>query len=458
MRWLRGLVFIGFVGLLVPVAIYTTQQYVVSDHLVALFLRVHLWLPPTLAFEHFVVFLLVLSLLALIAVLAGCGALLGFVQTRHSLLSQKVLRHAAVAQQETDRLKEQQGGQCEQLRLMAQTLAKRMDKRVLIQAILEAASRMTSGAPANSVVSLWALHFETDTLRFEQGLYCDESLFVKTEFQLTEQPFAQVLTTQKTSVIPKWDEKFGLLKTDRASRLGSTTGVMIVPMVIEGSVLGVLVIFCHPNVLKSYEEGQSFFDAVWGQLTLALAIAVQGEVAILDRLTGVHNREYFMKRLIQEIERANRYRLPLSLLMIDIDNFKLVNDMLGHQQGDAVLKIIAKLIKREARAIDLIGRYGGEEFVIMLPETGYGGQGSMSSGAYLVAERIRNAIDEEFHGFQKPLNLTISIGVSVRRYPEDREVDFQELIRQADEQLYQAKATGKNKVCMLIRETPQVTS
>jgi hypothetical protein len=82
-------------------------------------------------------------------------------------------------------------------------------------------------------------------------------------------------------------------------------------------------------VALKYEEKKPFYELVWSQLTLALAIAVQGEVAILDRLTGVHNREYFMKRLVQEVERSNRYQLPISVVMLDIDKFKLVNAPAG---------------------------------------------------------------------------------------------------------------------------------
>ena len=284
-------------------------------------------------------------------------------------------------------------------------------------------------------------------------------MFTQTKFQPTDQPFSRLISTQQSWIAEAGIEGLAFIRREKLQQLSGATGAMIVPLIIENAVLGYLMLFCHPEVLKSYEAQRAFYGALWSELSLALAIAVQGEMAILDRLTGVHNREYFMKRLVQEIERANRYQLPLSLMMIDIDNFKLVNDMLGHPQGDAVLKIVSKLLKKAVRAIDLVGRYGGEEFIVMLPETGFGEEAAgHAGGAAQVAERIRQAVDGEFQGLQKPLNLTISVGVVYRRFPEDREHDHRELIRLADEQLYKAKTTGKNKVCIYLPDSsPRVS-
>ncbi|MBI3997244.1 MAG: GGDEF domain-containing protein [Candidatus Omnitrophica bacterium] len=458
MSFLRGLLWFLLAMLLIVVATYVTGNYEVTDRFTGVFLTVQQWLPVTLNFEQFLVILTVVSLLLVGLFVSGCVAALVFMGGRLSLAHQKVFAQAGASKKEVGHIKEQHQRQYEQLLSFGQTLTKRLDKRMLIQGIVEAASRVVSVSQANAVVSCWLLNFETDTFRFEMGRYCDETFFTKKECLPTEQPFARVLTAQKSLIFSVRDESITLLKPDQMAKLGAATGLLVVPLIVESSVLGMLIMFCHPDVLKGYEEQLPFYNAIWAELSLALAIAIQGEVAILDRLTGVHNREYFMKRFMQELERANRFQQPLSLLMIDIDDFKAVNDTLGHPQGDAVLKIIAKLIRQEVRAIDLVGRYGGEEFIAMLPETGYGEESASAVGSMALAERIRKAVDEEFKGMQKPLNLTVSVGLAVRRFPEDRQVDHRELLRLADEQLYRAKTSGKNKVCAVVPEKPEAVS
>ena len=458
MSFLRGLLWFLFFIVLLAVAMYATGNFAISDYLTEFFLRFQPYLPLELNFDQFLVVVTVVSLIIVAIILAGSTGILVFMAARLSVAQQKQVGQSAAVQREISHIKEQHQHHYGDLITLSRTLTKRLDKRVLVQAIVEAASRSASVTQANSAVSLWLLQFETDTLRFEIGRYCDETLFTQTEFQPTDPSFTRVMTTQKPWLLTKWEEALSCVRREKAAALGSATSAMLVPLSIEESILGVLMLFCHPDVLKSYEEQRAFYDAVWGELSLALAIAVQGELAILDRLTGTHNREYFMKRLVQEIDRANRFQFPLSLLMVDIDNFKAVNDTLGHPQGDVVLKIIAKLIRKEVRAIDLVGRYGGEEFIILLPETGAGEEMGGAFGAMTVAERLRKCVEDEFRGLQKPLNLTISVGVVVRRFPQDRTMDQRELIRLADEQLYRAKTTGKNKVCVFRPETPQEVS
>jgi len=159
--------------------------------------------------------------------------------------------------------------------------------------------------------------------------------------------------------------------------------------------------------------------------------------SIRDGLTDLYNHTHFRNMLAQEIARARRYRHPLSLFMIDIDDFKLYNDTFGHLAGDWALQDLATILRESCRQTDLLARYGGEEFAIILPET-------PASGAMVVAERLRRAVETESQErirFRRP--LTVSIGVAV--YPWDGDSP-QALLSQADERLYKAKAAGKNRV------------
>lgn len=448
MRFLRSLILIAIVGALLVGAAYMTIQYEIVDRLVGTFLEWQSYLPLSVDFDQFLATIVVASLFCIAFVVLGGSIFLAGLGARIVIARQKYLTQTSTMKRSTAKLNTDYERSYERIITLEQTLTKRLDKRVLVQAITQAASRLTTVPQANSAVSLWLLNFETDTMNYEMGFYCDDSMFISKEFQLNDYPFSKVIKSRETFSIVSWEQDIKIIKPDRVSEFGSANSLIVVPLVVEESVLGVLVILCHPDILKDYEKKKLFYDMFWGELALGLAIAVQGELAIIDRLTGMHNRGYFIKRLVEEVERANRYRLPLTVIMIDIDDFKLVNDTLGHPQGDAVLKIVSKIIKKEVRAIDLVGRYGGEEFIILLPETGFGEEATSTSSAEAAAERIRKAIDEEFCALQKPLDLTVSVGVVVRRFPQEKTFDHRDLIRIADEQLYAAKTSGKNKVCV----------
>ncbi len=161
-------------------------------------------------------------------------------------------------------------------------------------------------------------------------------------------------------------------------------------------------------------------------------------LAITDGLTGLYNHRYFRQRLDDEFERARRYSLPLSCLIIDIDSFKKVNDTFGHLQGDKVLHGIAASTLPLVRKSDIVARYGGEEFVVIMPQTAM-------DGAYVEAERIRKTISEtQYDGMPANHPVTVSIGVSV--YDPGAMMDCEALIRVADSALYRAKREGKNRV------------
>ena len=180
-----------------------------------------------------------------------------------------------------------------------------------------------------------------------------------------------------------------------------------------------------------------------GQDVLAIEYALLYErarqMAITDRLTGLYNFGYFLERLKEERLRAERYHRLLSLVILDLDFFKIYNDSNGHPAGNEVLKKIATILKQEAREVDIVARYGGEEMVLILPET------SRKRAAEL-AERIRQRVAETLfdHMQSNPLGkITISAGVAT--FPVDADNE-EELIKKADSSLYQAKSQGRNRV------------
>ena len=161
-------------------------------------------------------------------------------------------------------------------------------------------------------------------------------------------------------------------------------------------------------------------------------------LATTDPLTGTFNRRHFMDLMVREQRRADRYGTAYSVLMIDIDHFKHINDTYGHQVGDQAIQAMAEACKRLMRPTDIVARYGGEEFIISLTHT-------EANGAIKVAERLRQAVAEialqTEHG---TLQFTISIGVSAYAKPSRLE----QIIGAADEALYAAKRGGRNRVCL----------
>lgn len=166
------------------------------------------------------------------------------------------------------------------------------------------------------------------------------------------------------------------------------------------------------------------------------------ELSSVDPLTQLYNRRYFMRALTVEFERSERHDTPLSFVMMDLDHFKRVNDAHGHQAGDDVLRALGALIRGQIRATDIPGRYGGEEFCVLLPHTDL-------DGAKEYARRLRETVETTpFLVAGQELRLTASIGVS---YCPGAGIDGgEDLIRFADEALYQAKAAGRNRV--VVRE------
>ena len=164
------------------------------------------------------------------------------------------------------------------------------------------------------------------------------------------------------------------------------------------------------------------------------------EMAVVDALTGLHNRRYFDMHLSSLLDQAAQESKPLSLLVLDIDFFKKINDTYGHDAGDEILRALAGRMRRAVRSVDLVCRLGGEEFVIVMPETALDVAGK-------VAERVRRAVEAEPFNVkegQMAVPVTVSIGIADRG--SDANPDF--IYKSADKALYESKATGRNKVTL----------
>ena len=161
------------------------------------------------------------------------------------------------------------------------------------------------------------------------------------------------------------------------------------------------------------------------------------DLAIFDPLTQIYNRRYFDFKLKEYMELSTRIKSPLSCIISDIDHFKRVNDTFGHKAGDAVLQVFAEILKQNIRRTDVCARFGGEEFVIILPDT------AVVQGAVL-AEKLRVIVEEtNFPAESRNLRVTSSFGVSQFR-PDSL---LEELVKSADSALYKAKRSGRNRVC-----------
>lgn len=220
------------------------------------------------------------------------------------------------------------------------------------------------------------------------------------------------------------------------------TAALIIPLFVRNRAMGSMQLFCRANDGFNAQDAQLLWImSLVAENLLTREHANEGllRFAFTDYLTGLRTRGYFEQQLELEFKRAERKQQKFSLLMIDIDHFKQLNDTFGHHVGDQVLREIAAILMRDLREVDTVARYGGEEFVMILPET-------TEAGAVYVAQRLRRAVEQAQFLSDSPhavQHLTISIGIAVF----DRDAHFKrDLIEFADAALYAAKHAGRNRV------------
>lgn len=250
-------------------------------------------------------------------------------------------------------------------------------------------------------------------------------------FSTSREPWSQILVTGSTMIEKEFTGSECRYLAESASR-------MCIPLVSFGQTLGVLVLdSSKPNAFRAAElrSLESVADICATSIQNAHYVERVKQLAYLDGLTGIFNRRFFELRIMEEIERARRYGNGMAVIMADIDHFKLLNDEFGHLLGDEVLRQVSSLFHQQLRKIDVVCRYGGEEFGILLTQTSV--QHAMS-----VADKLRKIVESwQFPGV--PRTVTISAGVAA--YPEHG-TTRDELVRAADTGLYGAKQDGRNKV------------
>jgi diguanylate cyclase (GGDEF)-like protein len=314
--------------------------------------------------------------------------------------------------------------------------ARRLSASLQLEELVEAVARETCKAiPEAEAVAL--VHRRAGG---EQGFVLDG--FDRTSDRFFRQPMAE------GEGLAGWVMQRGMAR--RIDDL-STTDVAIddaggirswlgVPLFMYGGCEGVIAVqSTHPSAFR--DDHQRLLESLGLQIAAALQNAHLYELAMVDGLTGLFMRRYFDARIEEEIERSKRYKTPFSVIMMDVDDFKMLNDEHGHLIGDRVLRAIANVVKGQMRGVDTAARYGGEEIALILPRT------EMVS-AYNVGERIRAAITEirvtTDSDPPKVLSVTASFGIA--SYPESKAKDGEDLVRKADRALYRAKKTGKNRV------------
>ncbi len=237
--------------------------------------------------------------------------------------------------------------------------------------------------------------------------------------------------------------KFFAQRVDKVTKF-TTRSILAVPLKIKGKVTGVLEALNKIDGTDFTPEDLLIFTSYANQIAVAIENARLYKMAVYDGLTGIFDKTYFKIWAESEYARVRRYNTDLSLVMFDIDHFKNINDSYGHRAGDSILAELAKTIKEAVRRADVFARFGGEEFIIALPETNI-------NQAYILAEKIRKITQThkfEFEG--KTIGVTVSLGVV--SFDKTHEQSFERLLNDVDQALYESKSSGRNRTTIFLKD------
>ena len=341
-------------------------------------------------------------------------------------ISHDEFKHVVKLSMEQRRLLNENQGLKDQIRLfqISQTIANCIEIERILTLVLEAAIKESGAAKGFSCLrdaTREVFLLEAKGLTGESAEKLNEQ--IKLSFNWEEETFSEPFT----------------LKIELES---GAIDLLLLPLSHKPPLQGVVVLFDENNSQFHTKVNQSNIRFLMEQSALALDNAGRYSVAKdllnIDELTGLYNYRYLEIALEREIKRAERYGLSMAVIFLDVDMLKVVNDTYGHLVGSRVLKEVAAVLKKSVREVDIVIRYGGDEYTIILIETG-------RQGASIVAERIRRTIANHsfFLGENLDVKLTASLGFAC--YPEDTKSKL-ELLEMADRAMYHGKASGRNTV------------
>src|ERR1700676_2014315 len=327
-------------------------------------------------------------------------------------------------------LEQQRARQLQAINAIAQQTTAVLD----LEELLDRVCQLIQDAFRVSHVSLFLREDHDLVLRAHHGTLTP-SIPEGGRFGANTEPWASILADGRTAM-----EK-DLGKAPAHTKFFSETASrMFIPLVSFGQTLGVLAL--DSSKADAFRDGdqqslESVADICGTAIQNAHYVDRVKQLAYLDGLTGIFNRRFFELRIMEEIERARRYGTGMAVIMADIDQFKRLNDEFGHVLGDEVLRQVSSLFNQQLRKIDVVCRYGGEEFGILLTQTN-------AQHAMNIAEKLRKMVA----GWQFPgVPRTVTISAGTAAFP-DQGITRDELVRAADAALYAAKVAGRNKVCL----------
>ncbi len=326
------------------------------------------------------------------------------------------------------------------LQIATAALLNTLDLESLLGQILDAA---VSAIPSAEKGRLHLVARETGQLQIRAALgYTDARIHTFRSTDLTSNP-GQVVQNREPMLINDVHADPNTPFKNDIPEMRAIESMIIAPLILGDQTLGAISLDAYSRYAFSHSDLNllvSFATTATAAIQNAQLHTEVQKQAITDPLTGLYNRRGFFELGRREVERARRFDRTLTVMIIDIDHLKEINDQHGHQFGDTVISGIASQFLRDLRQIDLIGRYGGDEFVVLLPETDL-------ENAHQVGERLRNnTLGSPYFKNGKPIHMTISIGAASRK-PEDESLEV--IIERADQALYRAKEGGRNRIATL---------